>query len=147
MPRSAAMGTLDDAADKTWTDVGGYVNGFESVFDPTGFFLPAEEILALDPLFQWILHGTREALRGIGHESESPRAGLVLGGLSFTYIGNGTLRGKRLAGRAGSRFLPEATPRSITWLCGHMHATGFRQDFPTHLAATGAGAWRRQLCP
>jgi 3-oxoacyl-(acyl-carrier-protein) synthase/3-hydroxymyristoyl/3-hydroxydecanoyl-(acyl carrier protein) dehydratase/1-acyl-sn-glycerol-3-phosphate acyltransferase len=83
VPRSAAMGTLDDAADKTWTDVGGYVTGFESVFDPAGFLLPAEEILALDPLFQWILHGAREALRGIGHESASPRAGLVLGGLSF----------------------------------------------------------------
>ncbi|MBZ5504302.1 MAG: polyketide synthase dehydratase domain-containing protein [Acidobacteriia bacterium] len=83
VPRSAAMGTSDEAADRTWTDVGGYVNGFESVFDPAGFLLPAEEILALDPLFQWVLHGTREALRGIGHESALPRAGLVLGGLSF----------------------------------------------------------------
>ncbi len=55
VPRSAAMGTLDDAADKTWTDIGGYVTGFESVFDPAGFLLPAEEILALDPLFQWML--------------------------------------------------------------------------------------------
>jgi 3-oxoacyl-(acyl-carrier-protein) synthase/3-hydroxymyristoyl/3-hydroxydecanoyl-(acyl carrier protein) dehydratase/1-acyl-sn-glycerol-3-phosphate acyltransferase len=81
--RSAAMGTLDDSADRTWTAVGGYVSGFESVFDPTGFLLPAEEIQALDPLFQWVMHGAREALRCIGHESPSQRAGLVLGGLSF----------------------------------------------------------------
>lgn len=83
VPRAAAMGSVDDAADRTWTDVGGYVSGFESVFDPTGFLLPVEEIQALDPLFQWVLHGAREALRDVGYDAPSARAGLVLGGLSF----------------------------------------------------------------
>ena len=60
------------AIDATWSDRGGYVEGFEAVFDPTGFRLPAEEILALDPLFQWLLHAGREALRDAGHVG--PRA-------------------------------------------------------------------------
>ena len=83
LPRAAAMGTVEDWADRTWTDMGGYVTGFDPVFDPTGFLLPAGEILALDPLFQWTLHNVRNALRAVGHESPSKRAGLVLGGLAF----------------------------------------------------------------
>src|SRR5437588_7210510 len=66
LPRTGVMGTVDDATDRTWTDAGGYVRGFESVFDPSGFRISAEEICRLDPLFQWVLHGVREALRGIG---------------------------------------------------------------------------------
>ncbi|HEX5890135.1 MAG TPA: beta-ketoacyl synthase N-terminal-like domain-containing protein, partial [Pyrinomonadaceae bacterium] len=83
LTRSTAMGTVEDWADRTWSDIGGYVNGFESVFDPAGFLLGADEIRELDPLFQWVLHGAREALRAINHEAPSPRTGLVLGGLSF----------------------------------------------------------------
>lgn len=83
LARSTAMGTVEDAADRTWSDVGGYVNGFDTAFDPTGFLLSADEIRELDPLFQWVLHGAREALRAIGHESPSARTGLALGGLSF----------------------------------------------------------------
>jgi acyl transferase domain-containing protein/3-hydroxymyristoyl/3-hydroxydecanoyl-(acyl carrier protein) dehydratase/1-acyl-sn-glycerol-3-phosphate acyltransferase len=84
--RAAVTGTVNDAADRTWTDRGGYVGGFEGVFDPQGFLLPPDEVLALDPHFQWTLHGAREALRGAGFEGPMrpmPRAGLVLGGLSF----------------------------------------------------------------
>jgi len=83
LARSTAMGTVEDWADRTWSDIGGYVNGFESVFDPTGFLLSPDEIRELDPLFQWVLHGAREALSAINHEAPSPRTGLVLGGLSF----------------------------------------------------------------
>jgi len=85
--RDGIMGTVDDSADRTWTDVGGYVSGFEPLFDPSGFLVPPDDIVALDPLFQWVLHSAREALRGIGHESASPRAGLVLGGLAFPTSG------------------------------------------------------------
>ncbi|HKV37520.1 MAG TPA: beta-ketoacyl synthase N-terminal-like domain-containing protein, partial [Pyrinomonadaceae bacterium] len=83
LARSTAMGTVEDFADRTWSDIGGYVNGFDAVFDPTGFLLSADEIRELDPLFQWVLHGAREALRAIDHDAPSPRTGLVLGGLSF----------------------------------------------------------------
>ena len=81
--RATSMGTLDEATDRTWSDAGGYVRGFEGVFDPAGFAIPEDEVRALDPLFQWVMHGAREALRAIGHEAPSSRAGLVLGNLSF----------------------------------------------------------------
>ena len=50
------------ARDQTWSDRGGYVHGFEERFDADGFTIPADEVKALDPLFQWVLHGVREAL-------------------------------------------------------------------------------------
>ena len=73
------MGRVDDAIDRTWSDVGGYVRGFEAGFDPSGFRIDAETIAALDPLFHWVLAGVRQALGG-----DAPaRTGLVLGNLSF----------------------------------------------------------------
>ncbi|WP_281798705.1 beta-ketoacyl synthase N-terminal-like domain-containing protein [Streptomyces sp. SS52] len=62
LPHRWAMGTVDDHQDRTWTDVGGYVRGFEAVFDPSGFLIEPERILTLDPLFHWVLHGARQAL-------------------------------------------------------------------------------------
>src|SRR5688572_13435871 len=44
------------SADRAWSDRGGYVSGFESVFEPTGFALPADDVARLDPLAQWVLH-------------------------------------------------------------------------------------------
>jgi acyl transferase domain-containing protein/3-hydroxymyristoyl/3-hydroxydecanoyl-(acyl carrier protein) dehydratase len=144
LSRAVAMGTVDDSADRTWSDVAGYVSGFESVSDPTGFLIPADEILALDLLFQWVLHGAREALRGIGHEPPNPRAGLVLGGLSFPTSAMAryaeavwldaqgpSFAGGRAAERAGV-LQPHARNR-------------FSSGLPAHLAARalglGAGAF------
>ncbi|MFF9126394.1 beta-ketoacyl synthase N-terminal-like domain-containing protein [Streptomyces sp. NPDC014889] len=83
LPRRWAMGSVDDHLDRTWTDVGGYVRGFESVFDPGGFRIAPELILSLDPLFHWVMHGVRQALTEAGREGPLPRAGLVLGNLSY----------------------------------------------------------------
>lgn len=74
------------ADDRCWSDRGGYVQGFHDIFDATGFLRPAEELAALDPLFHWVLHGTRQALRDCGTEvgaSALKRASLVLGNLSY----------------------------------------------------------------
>ncbi|MDP9169590.1 MAG: beta-ketoacyl synthase, partial [Acidobacteriota bacterium] len=67
------------------TDRGGYVRGFESLFDPDGFAVPAAELIALDPLFHWVLWGARTALEQAGHDcrKQSPRAGLILGNLGY----------------------------------------------------------------
>ena len=63
---------------------GGYVAGFEDLFDPSGFAIPPERILPLDPLFHWVLHCARGALRDSRRDTDSlERAGLVLGNLSF----------------------------------------------------------------
>uniref|UniRef100_UPI000A9EC98D beta-ketoacyl synthase N-terminal-like domain-containing protein n=1 Tax=Streptomyces niveus TaxID=193462 RepID=UPI000A9EC98D len=83
LPRRWAMGTVDDHLDRTWTDAGGYVRGFESVFDPGGFRIAPERIMSLDPLFHWVMYGVRQALTEAGSEGPLPRAGLVLGNLSY----------------------------------------------------------------
>ncbi|MFE3593152.1 beta-ketoacyl synthase N-terminal-like domain-containing protein [Streptomyces niveus] len=83
LPRRWAMGSVDDHLDRTWTDAGGYVRGFESVFDPGGFRIAPERILSLDPLFHWVMYGVRQALTEAGREGPLPRAGLVLGNLSY----------------------------------------------------------------
>ncbi|MEU1377379.1 beta-ketoacyl synthase N-terminal-like domain-containing protein [Streptomyces triculaminicus] len=65
---------------------GGFVQGFADAFDPTGYALAPEEILRLDPLFQWVLHAGRQALTEAGHSrpSATPRGtGLVLGNLMY----------------------------------------------------------------
>ena len=77
--------------DHTWTDRGGYVQGFQGIFDPDGFALSADEIRPMDPLFHWVLHCSREALRdadlaprpGQGLKDSGLRAGAVLGNLSY----------------------------------------------------------------
>jgi acyl transferase domain-containing protein len=84
-PRLGFVEPSGDGVDGAWSDKGGYVEGFEALFDPAGFRVAAEEILPLDPLFHWVLHTARQALRSAGHDAahDSPRAGLVLGNLSF----------------------------------------------------------------
>ncbi|THA87318.1 acyltransferase domain-containing protein, partial [Streptomyces sp. LRa12] len=83
LPRHRVMGTVDDHLDRTWTDIGGYVEGFESVFDPEGFLLPPERIATLDPLFHWVLYGVRQALTEAGRTTPLRHGGLILGNLSY----------------------------------------------------------------
>ncbi|MGW5117282.1 beta-ketoacyl synthase N-terminal-like domain-containing protein [Streptomyces noursei] len=64
--------------------IGGFVNGFEEVFDSSGYDLGHAEVLRLDPLFQWVLHAGRQVLAESGHSTAvPPRSGLVLGNLSY----------------------------------------------------------------
>jgi len=127
------------AQDRTWSDRGGYVHGFDAIFDPTGFAgLAPEEALGLDPLFRWTLHGVRAALREAGFEGSSDRAGLVLGNLSFpppamarfaeaTWLdglGAGWLGG--LAPELARRTRPDPRNR-------------FSSGLPAHLAASANG--------
>ncbi len=63
-------------------DAGGYVQGFEELFDPEGFAIPASEIAGLDHLFQWLLHVSREALQKV-KIGDRKRTGVVLGNLSL----------------------------------------------------------------
>jgi acyl transferase domain-containing protein/3-hydroxymyristoyl/3-hydroxydecanoyl-(acyl carrier protein) dehydratase len=83
LPRRWALGDAADHVDKTWSDVGGYVRGFENVFDPNGFAVDPGEIAGLDPLFLWVLHGARAALREAGQNGPLERGGLVIGNLRF----------------------------------------------------------------
>ncbi len=81
-------GDGDDSTDRSWSERGGYVTGFDELFDPTGFELDPDEISGLDPVFLWTLHTAREALRDAGHDRSDPeRFGAVFGNLSFPSAG------------------------------------------------------------
>ncbi len=67
--------------DHCWSDRGGFVRGFEQLWDPQGFDLPAAELDGLDPLIHWTLHCARESLGQIA--ARPARIGLVLGNLGF----------------------------------------------------------------
>ncbi len=82
-PGTVLCAAAGDSQDRTWSDRGGYVEGFESVFDPEGFAIPADEIRKLDPLFQWVFHCAREALREASHPGSRDRVGAIFGNLSF----------------------------------------------------------------
>ena len=69
--------------DKAWHDVAGYVRGFEGIFEAQGFQLPAELIQQLAPLFQWVLHTGREALRGANYAGDLSRTGAIIANLSY----------------------------------------------------------------
>ncbi len=69
-----------------WQLRGGYVNGFDKVFNPEGFALPAETLTGLDPVFQYSLHCGREALQNAGYDiaaMQQLRAGTIFGNLSY----------------------------------------------------------------
>src|SRR5690554_6636683 len=65
-----------------WNNRAGYVQGFESFFDPEGFSINPQEILALDPLVHWVLHIARQALNDAKRPTTA-RVGAVLGNLSL----------------------------------------------------------------
>ena len=62
---------------------GGYVRGFGRVFDPEGFEVSKEEVLRLDPVFQWTLHVAREALKQAGLKAPNGRSALFLANLGY----------------------------------------------------------------
>jgi len=65
--------------DRTWSDRGGYVRGFE--FEPDGYQVAADDLVGLDPVFQWTLQTARNALADV--TSKNAVVGAVLGNLSF----------------------------------------------------------------
>lgn len=66
--------------DRAWSDRGGYVDGFGSVWNPDGFAVAAAELAGLDPLVHWTLHCAREALR---ETQAAGRVGAIFGNLGF----------------------------------------------------------------
>jgi len=81
--------TLRDAAipdpDRSSSDRGGYVEGFETVWNPRGFEIDAGQLDGLDPLFHWTLHCAREALDAV--RGARGRVGAVFGNLGFPSAG------------------------------------------------------------
>jgi len=93
----------DDSTDRTWSDRGGYVSGFDDLFDPTGFAVPVDELDGLDPLFHWTLHTARAALRDAGYDDrDAARFGAVFGNLSFPSAGMATFAQASQSGETAS---------------------------------------------
>jgi acyl transferase domain-containing protein/3-hydroxymyristoyl/3-hydroxydecanoyl-(acyl carrier protein) dehydratase len=67
--------------DRCWSDRGGYVEGFDAIWDPRGFALSPEQLAGLDPLVHWVLHCAREAMSQA--RIRPPRIGAILGNLGF----------------------------------------------------------------
>ena len=63
---------------------GGFVEGFDAVFDAASFRLPAEDVLVLDRSTQWLIHAARQAVEEIGRSDLfGERAAVVIGNLSY----------------------------------------------------------------
>ncbi|HEX4606807.1 MAG TPA: beta-ketoacyl synthase N-terminal-like domain-containing protein, partial [Urbifossiella sp.] len=118
----------DWSPDKIWSDRGGYVRGFDRVFDPAGFAVPPGDILALDEQFHWVLHAARAALGGTGARG---RAGLVLGNLAYpTFAHSRYAESVWLGGGGADRPHP----------LNRFHA-GMIAHFTAHALELGAGAF------
>jgi acyl transferase domain-containing protein len=119
LPHDAMLTAPGSGAEGTWSDVGGYVRGFESVFDPTGYLIGADEIRGLDRQYQWVLHGARAALREAGAAWPEPKAGLVMGNLSFPSVGMAEYAEDVWHARNGR---PDARNRFMSGLPAHLAA-------------------------
>ncbi|MBT2676053.1 beta keto-acyl synthase [Streptomyces sp. ISL-14] len=142
VPPEQVLGVVGDDADRAWTRTGGYVHGFEAVFDAGRYLLPAEEIAGFDPLLHWALYAAGQALSEAGFASgrepgdELPGAGLVMGNLCYPTDSAAafaehvwlerqqpTVRDRLLAARG-----PRPDPRNR-----------FGSGLPSHLAARALG--------
>ncbi len=127
LPRADIMGAPETDQERTWSDKGGYVSGFEQVFDPSDFGLDSALVGQLDPLVQWLLHAGRQALSGVNPRSPG-RSGIVIGNLAFPssgmsrYAERGWL-GDTLADAAGLP-RPPAHDRFMAGLPAHLVAQG-----------------------
>ena len=74
----------DEGIDGTWSDRGGYVEGFDALFEPEAYGLESSLVTSLDELFQWVLYTGHQAFTQAGFEpGQAQRAGVILGNLSF----------------------------------------------------------------
>jgi acyl transferase domain-containing protein/3-hydroxymyristoyl/3-hydroxydecanoyl-(acyl carrier protein) dehydratase/1-acyl-sn-glycerol-3-phosphate acyltransferase len=106
--------------ERAFTDRGGYVSGFDAVFgaaDESDLTRTA----GFDPLFRWLLHCAREALRDAGAPASAlPACGLIVGNLSYPNRSHGDFA------------------RSV-WLHGHdcevAAVNRFSSGYPAHFVA------------
>ncbi len=60
--RASRSRILSPGPDRALTDRGAFVEGFDAIFNPARFRIPAEEVAAADRLVQWLLHAGLAAL-------------------------------------------------------------------------------------
>jgi acyl transferase domain-containing protein/3-hydroxymyristoyl/3-hydroxydecanoyl-(acyl carrier protein) dehydratase/1-acyl-sn-glycerol-3-phosphate acyltransferase len=131
----------EDYDDHTWTDRGGYVSGFEALWSPQGFNLPAEDLAPLDPLVHWVLHTAREALRSAGCPDvlgAQDRAGAIFGNLSYPSASLSRLAEAIWLQRLGQGFLG-GRASEIAGIARPHPLNRFMSGLPAHLLAQAVG--------
>ena len=133
-PRHLVMGTPSDAEDRSWCDRGGYV--VDPQLELEGLALSPAELVGLDPLFLWLLHTGRAALRDAG-DVDVTRAGAVMGNLSFPSAGMARFAERVWLGQelASAAAIPSADPRNR-----------FTSGLPAHLLAEALGLGDEAFC-
>lgn len=73
-----------DLVNRAVTDHGGYVSGFAEKFDPSGFQIAEQDVLALDSNVQWLLESSRQALTDCSRTGiAASRQALIVGNLGY----------------------------------------------------------------
>lgn len=126
----------DNKPDYIATDVSGYIEGFESLFNPQHFLVSVEEMLRQDLSSRWLSHTGREALKDAGYSLEEisqGQAGAILGNLSYptsdlssyaetVWLANQNLTVKDKANFQSSELLNKANQRFMSGLPLHFMA-------------------------
>nr|VFJ51145.1 MAG: PfaB family protein [Candidatus Kentron sp. FW] len=86
-PKAVLAGSAAPFPERSATDKGGYVRGFDAIFDPSGFEHPAEVIRTMDPATKWLLGSARQALAECKMDTLPERTGLILGNLAYHTVG------------------------------------------------------------
>lgn len=105
---------LGEGPDRSPTTRGGYVEGFENIWCPSGFLVEEAELAGLDPLFHWMIHCGRECISEIGlkpGDAGLARIGAIFGNLSFPTEGMSAW-GESVLLAASGRSAPTADPRN-----------------------------------
>jgi acyl transferase domain-containing protein/3-hydroxymyristoyl/3-hydroxydecanoyl-(acyl carrier protein) dehydratase/1-acyl-sn-glycerol-3-phosphate acyltransferase len=118
--------------DRAWSDMGGYVRGFEDVFDPASTLLDPQLVAQLDPVFQWSLYAAQGAMKGVSANADvAARAGVILGNLSYPTRAHNRLAEDEWLARLFGRALPAD---------GGVHAMNrFMSGLPPMVVARGLG--------
>lgn len=73
-----------DLVNRAVTDHGGYVSGFAEKFDPRGFQIAEQDVLALDSNVQWLLESSRQALTDCSRTGiAASRQAMIVGNLGY----------------------------------------------------------------
>jgi acyl transferase domain-containing protein/3-hydroxymyristoyl/3-hydroxydecanoyl-(acyl carrier protein) dehydratase len=133
-------------ADTAFTDAGGYVSGFDAVFDPAGFALPVERILELDPMFQWLLHAARQAQAEAGMFGRGiVRTGVIIGNLSLPTESFSRFAETVWLKEQGRSFL-DGRAVELAGLREPAAENRFMSGLPAHIVARALGADGAAFC-
>lgn len=141
-PKSVlAASSAKQLTDLVTTDKTGFIKQFETIFDPTGFHISADDVRQQDNLCQWLLHVAREALTDANYPLQrltTLRAGAIIGNLSYPSNGLSEYaeavwllaQGPQILGKKHYQRLVEKQLNS-------QHR--FMSGYPVHFMANGLG--------